>query len=69
LQVDDIAQKVEYEQAGQVILAERIDLGLIRWDPNPEFLTKKGVKRGIAEHVVGDIDYWVKKVKRVRTKE
>jgi hypothetical protein len=66
LQVDDIAQKAEYEQAGQVILQERMDLGLIRRDPNPDFLIKKGVKRGIAEHVVGDIDYWVE-VKRART--
>lgn len=66
LQVNDIAQKAEYEQAGQVILQERMDLGLIRRDPNPDFLIKKGVKRGIAEHVVGDIDYWVE-VKRART--
>jgi hypothetical protein len=66
---DDATQKVEYEQAGQEILAQRMDLGLIRQNPNPDFLIKKGVKRGIAEHLVGDIDYWVEKVKRVRTEE
>ena len=56
MQVDDIAQKVEYKQASQVILDKRVDLGLIRRDPNPDFF-KNGVKRGIAKHVVGDIDY------------
>ena len=40
-----------------MVLHERMDLELIHWDPNPDFLIKKGVKRGIAEHVVGDIDY------------
>jgi hypothetical protein len=69
LQVEDITKKVEYEQAGQMILGERMDLGLIRRDPNPDFLIKKGVKKGIAEHVVGDIDYWVEKVKRARAEE
>jgi hypothetical protein len=34
-----------------------MDLELIRRDLNPDFLIKRGVKRGIAEHIVGDIDY------------
>jgi hypothetical protein len=46
-----------------------MDLGLMRQNPNPDFLIKKGVKRRIAEHLVGDIDYWVEKVKRARTEE
>ena len=46
-----------------------MDLGLICQNPNPDFLIMKGGKRGIAEHLVGDIDYWIKNVKRVRTEE
>jgi hypothetical protein len=46
-----------------------MDLELIHRKPDPEFLIKSGVKRGIAEHVVGDIDYWVKKYKRAETEE
>jgi hypothetical protein len=52
-----------------VIIKDGIDPELMRRDPNPEFLIKKGVKRGPAEHVVGDIDYWVKRVKRASSEE
>ena len=68
-QVDNTIQKAEYKQAGQEILAQRTDLGLMRQDPNPDFLTKKGVKRGIAEHLVSDIDYWIENVKSIRPEE
>jgi len=61
--------KVEYKKACDVMIEDGMDLDLIRQDPNPDFLTKKGVKRGIAKHIVGDIDYWVEKVKRARTEE
>jgi hypothetical protein len=40
-----------------MIIEDGIDLELIRQDPNLDFLIKGGVKRGIAKHVVGDIDY------------
>ena len=39
------------------ILEEGMDLELIREDPDPDFLVKRGVKRGIARQVVRDIDY------------
>ena len=68
-QVDSTTLKVEYQKACEVILEEGMDLETIRRKPNPDFLTKKGVKRGIAEHVVDDIDYWVEKYKRARTEE
>jgi hypothetical protein len=61
--------KVEYQKACDIIIEDSMDLELIRRDPNPKFLTDKGIKRGPAEHVVGDIDYWVQKVKRARTEE
>lgn len=63
------APKVEYQKACDVIKEDSMDLELIRQDPNPDLLIKRGVKRGIAEHVVGDIDYWVKKYKRAETEE
>ena len=68
-QVMKPALKVEYQKACDVIIEDGMDLELIRQDPNPEFLIKRGVKRGIAERVVGDIDYWVKKYKRAETEE
>jgi hypothetical protein len=37
-------------------MADCMDLELIHQDPNPEFLIKAGVKRGIALHIVGDIE-------------
>ena len=49
--------KVEYQKAFNAIIEDGMDLELIRRDPNPKFLTDKGVKKGPAEHVVGDIDY------------
>jgi hypothetical protein len=61
--------KVEYQKACDIIIEDSIDLELIRRDPNPKFLTDKGVKRGPAEYIVGNIDYWVQKVKQARTEE
>jgi hypothetical protein len=49
--------KVEYQKACDVIIEDGMDLELICQDPNPDFLIKRGVKRGIAKQVVGDIDY------------
>jgi hypothetical protein len=51
------------------MIGEGMTLGLISRDRDPKFLTDNGVKRGPAEHVVGDIDYWFKSVKRVRSEE
>ena len=45
------------------------NLGLIHWNLDPKYLMDEGVKRGVAEHVVGDIDEWVQKHKRARTEE
>ncbi|KAH9205092.1 hypothetical protein DL95DRAFT_470884 [Leptodontidium sp. 2 PMI_412] len=61
--------KAEYQKACDVMIEDGITLGLIKRDPNPKLLTDQGVKRGPAEHVVGDIDFWLKNVKRVRAEE
>ena len=45
------------------------DLELIRRNPNPKFLIDTDVLEGVAEHVVGDIDYWFENIKRPRTEE
>jgi hypothetical protein len=63
-QVKKSSLKVEYQKACDVIIEEGLDLELIRRDPKPQFLIERGIKRGIAEHVVGDIDYWAKRYKR-----
>ncbi|KFY69619.1 hypothetical protein V496_00096 [Pseudogymnoascus sp. VKM F-4515 (FW-2607)] len=65
-QVKEPAQKVEYQKACDVILKDGMSQELIRQDPSPQFLIDGGVKRGPSLHVVGDIDYWCKKVKRAR---
>jgi hypothetical protein len=59
--------KAEYIKACDVIIEDGMDLELIREDSDPDFLIKRGVKRGIAKRVVGDIDYWVKKYKQSET--
>jgi hypothetical protein len=68
-QVKEPALKAEYNTACGVILEEGMDLELIREDPNPDFLVKRGVKRGIAKQVVRDIDYWARNIKQPRTEE
>jgi hypothetical protein len=52
-----------------VIMDDGMDLELIRQDPDPDFLINGGVKRGIALHVVRDIEDWVKRHKRAETEE
>jgi len=44
-----------------------MNLGLIRRDPNPKYLIDKKIKRGVAEHIMSDIDIWVKECKKART--
>ena len=61
--------KRAYEKAYDVILDNGMDLELIRHDPNPKFLTNNEVKKGVANHVVSDIDYWAEMIKRARNTE
>lgn len=61
--------KVEYKKACDIIIEDGMDLELIHRDPNPEFLIQRGVKRGIAQRIVGDIDEWAQKYKQARTEE
>ena len=68
-QVKEPALKAEYQTACDVILEEGMDLELIREDPDPDFLVKRGVKRGITRQVVRDIDHWARNIKQPRTEE
>jgi hypothetical protein len=61
--------KLEYQKACDVIIKKGSDLELIRRNPNPKFLIDADVLEGVAEHVVGDIDYWFENIKRLRTEE
>lgn len=37
--------KVEYKEARDIIIEDGMDLEMIHRDPNPEFLTQRGVKK------------------------
>ena len=58
--------KAEYKKACDWLIEEGMTLPLMLRDPNPKLLTDQGIKRGPAEHIMGDIDLWVK-TKRART--
>lgn len=64
--VTEPSRKTEYQKAFDFILEEDMDLELIHRNPDPEYLIKKGVKRGPAEHTVGDIEEWYQEHKRPR---
>ena len=49
--------KLEYQKACDVIIKRGSDLELIRRNPNPKFLINADVLEGVAEHVIGDINY------------
>jgi hypothetical protein len=61
--------KAEYQKACDYIIKDGMDLELIHQDQNPDFLEKRGIKRGIALRVVGDIGHWVKKYKKDETRD
>ncbi|KAM3066206.1 hypothetical protein ACMFMG_012110 [Clarireedia jacksonii] len=67
--VKKTALKEDCKRACDVMIEQGIDLNLIRRNPNPKFLIDEGVKRGTAERVVSDIDYWFENIKRRRTEE
>ena len=68
-QSQDPEEKEAYQKACKVMKHDSMDLELIHRNPDPEFLIKGGVKRGIALHIVGDIEDWVKRLKRTATEE
>jgi hypothetical protein len=68
-QVKSPGLKAEYQKACDAIIEDGLDLEQIHKDPNPEFLIKNGVKRGIAHRVVEDIDYWVKRYKQTESED
>jgi hypothetical protein len=61
--------KEEYQKACNIIIEDCMTLELIYQDPDPKYLTDQGIKRGVAEHIVRDIDNWVQNHKRARTEE
>ncbi|KAG4428853.1 hypothetical protein IFR05_015665, partial [Cadophora sp. M221] len=61
--------KEEYQKACDFMIKDCLTLDLIYQDPNSKYLTDHGVKRGVAKHIVRDIDDWVRNHKRARTKE
>jgi hypothetical protein len=62
-------QDLKAEKACDFIIEDGLDLELIHEDQNPDFLMKRGIKRGIAQRVVGDIGHWVKKYKQDETQD
>jgi hypothetical protein len=56
--------KNKFRQARDAILAEGLDLEQVHEDEDPDFLIKKGVKRGIARQFVSNIEDWAKRYRR-----
>ena len=52
--------KMEYQKAGDLTLAEGLDLELVYEDQDAELYIKKGVKSGVARRFVRDIATWAK---------
>jgi hypothetical protein len=69
MQVKKLDLKAEFQKACDLIIEDGLDLELVHQDQNPDFLVKRGIKRGIAQRVVGDIGYWVKKFKQAETQD
>jgi hypothetical protein len=64
MQVKKLDLKAEFQKACDLIIEDGLDLELIHQDQNPDFLVKRGIKRGIAQ-----IGYWVKKYKQAETQD
>jgi hypothetical protein len=62
-------QKAAYQKACEVMMKNCMSLELIYRDANPEFLIHGGVATGVALHIVGDIEDWVKMCKQNETEE
>lgn len=56
------AWKAEVKKACEIALDDRLDLVQIDEDKNPEYFTKRGVKRGIARRFVKDIRFWAENI-------
>src|SRR5881392_816746 len=69
MQVKKFDLKAEYQKACDYIIEDGLYLELIHQDQDPDFLMKRGIKRGIAQRVVSDIGYWVKKYKQAEMQD
>ena len=58
--VRDLTLGSEFQKAGDIALADGLDLEQVYEDQNPDFFVRRGVKIGIARRFVGDIRDWVK---------
>lgn len=70
-QVKRADQKADYQKAYDYLINKGIDLELIYQDPNvaSDLETKLGIKRGIAQQVMGDVGHWAKKYKQDKTQD
>lgn len=59
-QVRSEMYKTEYQKAGDVTLAECLNLQQVYQDQDVEFYVIKGVKRAVARSYVSDVEVWVK---------
>jgi hypothetical protein len=61
-QVESEEQKADYQKACDYLIDEAMDLELIYQDQTvaDDLRTKAGVKRGIAQRVVGEVGHWAK---------
>lgn len=61
--------KGDYQKAYDYLIGKGIDIEELHQDYNVahDLETKVGIKRGIAQRVVGDVEYWAKKYKQDKT--
>jgi hypothetical protein len=70
-QVESEEQKADYQKSCDYLIKEGIDLELIYQDQTvvDELRTRVGVKRGVAQRVVGDVGHWAKKYKQDKAQD
>jgi hypothetical protein len=63
--------KADYQKACDYLIGEGMDLELIYQGQAvaDDLRTKVGIKRGVAQRVVGDVDHWAKKYKQAKTQD
>ena len=55
-QVRDEDLKIAFQTAADLVVRDGLDLEQLNEDQNPDFLVQQGVKRGIAQRFVSDIE-------------
>ncbi|RYC79042.1 hypothetical protein BFJ63_vAg18077 [Fusarium oxysporum f. sp. narcissi] len=66
---DNNIWKMEYEKARDLTLDDGLDLEQIRLDQDAQFFMDKGVKKGIAERWVSEVEVWFRNTEALEVSE